>query len=65
LLSKLDGEVGWLAQGATGQLWEYGIHELGFTVGSGKMIEGTIAAGFTISHRGAGDVFKGRRLLIG
>ena len=38
--------------GAQRSAWEYGIHKLGFTVGSAKMITNAIAAGFTISQRG-------------
>ena len=46
------GEDGWFAGGRNGQLWEYGIHTLGFTVGTGRMVERAIKAGFTISQRG-------------
>ena len=51
-LKLFHGEDGWFAQGRNGQLWECGIHKLGFTVGTHQMITKALAAGFTRSQRG-------------
>ena len=46
------GEDGWFASGRLGQVWEFGIGKLGFTVTSGRMISKMIAAGYTPTQRG-------------
>jgi hypothetical protein len=38
------GEDGWVASGRLGQVWEFGVGKLGFTVTSGQMINKMIAA---------------------
>jgi hypothetical protein len=46
------GEDGWFASGRLGQVWEYGVGKLGFSVTSGRMITKMIAAGYTPTQRG-------------
>jgi len=41
---RLGSEDGWFASGRFGQVWEYGVGKLGFTVTSGRMISKMIAA---------------------
>jgi len=45
------GQDGWFASGRPGQVWEYGVGKLGFTVTSGRMISKMIAAGYTPTQR--------------
>jgi hypothetical protein len=51
-LKLYRGEDGWFASGRSGQLWEYGVGKLGFTVGSALSINRMIAAGFKIAQHG-------------
>lgn len=54
-LKLFYGEDGWFARGRLGQVWEYGVGKLGFTVGTGIMIRKAIAAGFTPTQCGGGE----------
>jgi hypothetical protein len=49
------GEDGRFASGRLGQVWEYGVGKVGFTVTSGRMISKMIAAGYTPTQRGDGE----------
>jgi hypothetical protein len=46
------GKDGWFASGRLGQVWEYGVGKLGFTVTSSRMIRRMIAVGHTLTQRG-------------
>jgi hypothetical protein len=46
------GGDGWFTSGRLGQVWEYGVGKLGFTVTSGRMITKMIAAGYPPTQRG-------------
>jgi hypothetical protein len=50
----------WFVDGRLGQLWEYGIGTIGFTVGNGTMIQKAIQAGFVPTHRGNGEANFGQ-----
>lgn len=59
LLSRLNkrvklfrGKDGWFAHGVGGQVWEYGVRKLGFTVTTAQKINIMIDAGFQPAQRG-------------
>ena len=51
-LKLFRGEDGWFAAGRHGQVWEYGIGKLGFTVKTPQMITIAMEAGFVPKQRG-------------
>ena len=51
-LKLFRGEDGWFAKGKNGQVWEYGVGKLGFTVASTIMINNSILMGFKPTQRG-------------
>jgi hypothetical protein len=51
-LKLFNGEDGWFAKGPNGQIWEYGVGKLGFTVGTGVMINKAVDAGFVPTSAG-------------